>query len=121
MRIEFLRSRARAKRWDEQVNLLQEEKRRTLVSCERNAQEWDARGIKAALSADAYAQGLAAYAAEQASIQRGIAARYHALWSNVPTDACKSITQEETSTIDIDLGLNDSEDEWDEDGDPEDD
>ena len=43
------------------------------------------------------------------------------MWSNVPTDDPRSLMQEETSNIDIDLGLNGSEDEWDEEGDAEDD
>ncbi|KAF7797546.1 hypothetical protein EIP86_008746 [Pleurotus ostreatoroseus] len=121
LRIEFLRSRARANRWEEQVNLLEEEKRRTLVSCELNAQEWDKRSLKISSRNDAYGQGLAAYAAEQASIQRGIAAKYRALWSNVSESVRGAETVDVEDNIAIDLGLNASEDEWDEQSDVDDD
>ena len=92
-----------------------------MVSCELNAQAWDERGRAVSGYSGAYAQGLAAYAGEQASIQRGIAAKYCALWNNVPTDGPGITLQNETTEIAIDLGLNVSEDEWDEDEDIEDD
>ncbi|KAJ3536762.1 hypothetical protein NM688_g6792 [Phlebia brevispora] len=77
---DVLRARARAKRWEEQVHILIEEQRRTLVSLEQTALQWDRREQKASKMDDAYSSGLAAYAAEQAWIQRGLHAKFKALW-----------------------------------------
>ncbi|KAF7793609.1 hypothetical protein EIP86_004723 [Pleurotus ostreatoroseus] len=108
LRIEFLRTRARSRRWSEQVVLLEEEQRRTLVSFEGTALEWDQRMHKYSGAEDAYSQGLAAYAAEQAAVQRGLKAKYRALWSYaVPDNECAV----EEGDRPINLNLEDSEEE----------
>ncbi|KAF7795842.1 hypothetical protein EIP86_007009 [Pleurotus ostreatoroseus] len=116
LRIEFLRTRARSRRWSEQVALLEEEQRRTLVSLEGVALEWDRRMLKYSGAEDAYSQGLAAYAAEQAAVQRGLKAKYRALWScAVPDNECA--VQEGDRPIN--LNLEDSEEELEDEDDPD--
>lgn len=66
---------------------------------------------------DAYGQGLAAYAAEQAAIQRGIKAKYHAQWGNFTELLADGMTNAVESDLSIEIGLNASEDESDEDED----
>ncbi|KAI0070520.1 hypothetical protein K474DRAFT_1556942, partial [Panus rudis PR-1116 ss-1] len=73
LRVEWLRTRARAHRWTEEVLLLQEEQRRTLVSLERMALMWDEREGKALrLTNPILRVGVAAYAVEQAGLRRGL-------------------------------------------------
>ncbi|KAF7798643.1 hypothetical protein EIP86_009867 [Pleurotus ostreatoroseus] len=109
LRIEFLRARARSRRWSEQVALLREEQRRTLVSLEQVALEWDRRVQKYSDAEDAYSQGLSAYAAEQAAVQRGLKAKYSALWSCAVTPGDQGASQESENPMN--LNLEDSEDE----------
>ncbi|KAI0070972.1 hypothetical protein K474DRAFT_1561156, partial [Panus rudis PR-1116 ss-1] len=69
--VEFLKARARARRWTEEVLLVQEEQRRVLVSLEKTALEWEAKQAFAlTVSCPVQQQGLRAYAARQAFMRR---------------------------------------------------
>ncbi|KAF8444074.1 hypothetical protein L210DRAFT_3611327 [Boletus edulis BED1] len=81
MRIEWCKARARAQRWSEEVELLLEEMRRTLVFLQWDAARWEERG-KSITSADkVIAAGHHAYAHRQANIRYSLAERCHLSWS----------------------------------------
>ncbi|KAF7796504.1 hypothetical protein EIP86_007682 [Pleurotus ostreatoroseus] len=87
LRVEWLRARSRAERFKEEELFLREEQRRVLVSLEQNALVWDRRqGLCIAKASDAAMQGAASYAAEQASLQRAIAARFKMIWAEAVQD-----------------------------------
>ncbi|KAK6977461.1 hypothetical protein R3P38DRAFT_3237208 [Favolaschia claudopus] len=77
LRIEWTKARARARRWQEEVDLLEEEYRRVLISLEHEAKHWETRVTEVPVgSVDvAYAQGAIAYALKQASTYRDLASR----------------------------------------------
>ena len=74
VRIEWCKAQARAKRHEEEVELVVEEMRRTLAYFEWNACEWESRATTPPLGGRAIdettAAGITAYAYKQASIQR---------------------------------------------------
>jgi hypothetical protein len=80
LRVEWAKARARSLRWSEEVMLLKEEMRRVRKTLEWKASWWDDRqegwsGLDAAAS-----EGVKAYAARQARIQRELHARFTRLW-----------------------------------------
>lgn len=85
MRVEYLKTRARARRAQEEVRYIQEERHRILLSLEYTALVWDRRESQAAhipgVSCPIIQQGLAAYAAKQARIRRGLADKFKVLWN----------------------------------------
>jgi len=75
LRIEWCKAQERAKRYEEEVELVVEEMRRTLVTFELNACEWDQRATSISLHtplASAVTTGATAYAHKQADIQRNL-------------------------------------------------
>ncbi|TDL15288.1 hypothetical protein BD410DRAFT_732930, partial [Rickenella mellea] len=79
MRVEWAKSQARAQRWQEEVVLVTEEMRRTLVFLEWRAVWWETRIGRRLETAD-MTSGLRAYAMKQAAVQRGLAKRFAKLW-----------------------------------------
>ena len=80
LRVEWAKARARSLRWSEEVMLLKEEMRRVRKTLDWKASWWDDRqegwsGLDAAAS-----EGVKAYAARQARIQRDLHARFTRLW-----------------------------------------
>ncbi|GJE98466.1 CxC2 domain-containing protein [Phanerochaete sordida] len=90
LRGEWLRARARPLRYREEIGHIREERRRTVVTLEKVALDWEARGAAREVSCPLLREGLRAYAAEQASIQRGFSAHFQRLWQapikNVTTE-----------------------------------
>ncbi|KAJ3552075.1 hypothetical protein NM688_g4347 [Phlebia brevispora] len=83
IRIEFLRARARAQRFVEEVNILVEEQRRVLVSLRANTAMWDRREEAArSIECPITREGAAAYATGQAALQRDLAMKFTEMWSN---------------------------------------
>ncbi|KAI0764426.1 hypothetical protein BC629DRAFT_1293606, partial [Irpex lacteus] len=81
MRVEWMKSRARSRRWAEEVQLLQEEMRRTVVFLEWKASWWrDQIRERCYRTSLAIARGLAAYAEKQASNHEKLAQSFLALW-----------------------------------------
>lgn len=80
LRSEFLRARARCLRYRENIKILLEEQRRTLVSLEKNAVIWETRATNYVHGDPILRQGAAAYASKQAAIQRLLANKFRALW-----------------------------------------
>ncbi|KAJ3818660.1 hypothetical protein F5880DRAFT_1625934 [Lentinula raphanica] len=87
VRVEWCKTHARARRWTEEVNLLEEEKRRVLVTLEYNAKEWEGRaeydGPLAEGKDTAHKEGVRAYALSQASMFRTLASSFVRLWGAV--------------------------------------
>ncbi|KAK7030523.1 CxC2 domain-containing protein [Favolaschia claudopus] len=77
LRIEWTKARARARRWEEEVQLLEEEYRRVLISFEHEASGWEERAkqIPVGTVEVGYAQGAVAYALKQAALYRTLAAK----------------------------------------------
>ncbi|KAJ3734620.1 hypothetical protein DFJ43DRAFT_1137439 [Lentinula guzmanii] len=90
VRVEWCKTHARAKRWMEEVGLLEEEKRRVLVSLEYHAKEWEGRATyDDPLSAGkdtTHMEGVRAYALSQAAVFRALAKRFVGLWKGVGVD-----------------------------------
>ncbi|KAI0083229.1 hypothetical protein BDY19DRAFT_998729 [Irpex rosettiformis] len=84
LRIEFLKARARAHRFQEEVQLLEEERRRILVSIEARALLWERRGAFAAQKeCPITRQGAVAYAAEQSAMFRRMQEVFRSAWAFV--------------------------------------
>ncbi|GJF00735.1 CxC2 domain-containing protein [Phanerochaete sordida] len=80
LRGEWLRARARPLRYKEEVVLVKEEQRRTVVTLNVEAAEWDRRAHLRVATCPILQQGLAAYAAEQAALLRGLGSWFQQMW-----------------------------------------
>lgn len=99
LRVEWLKARARALRFLENIRLLEEEMRRAIVTTEWIANKWDARAIaRSAVSAELL-DGLSAYAREQAAGERGLALHWSSQWKLVRDLAGRRLTQNERLEI----------------------
>ncbi|KAK7055702.1 CxC2 domain-containing protein [Favolaschia claudopus] len=103
LRIEWAKTRARAHRWTEEVDLLEEEMRRVLQFLEWKAAWWTALvGQREAVVSDAVLnEGFTAYAQRQSRIQLDLRARFQENWRDVPAyiqmgrDSASAIPEEE--------------------------
>ncbi|KAJ7870848.1 hypothetical protein B0H13DRAFT_2236440 [Mycena leptocephala] len=80
IRVEWTKARARADRWREELVLLDEEMRRVLVYCEWKANWWDERRASRLEVSRELAEGLYAYAAEQAARERAWREKWSTKW-----------------------------------------
>lgn len=79
LRVEWAKSRARAARWAEEVELLHEEMRRTITFFEWKAEWWRSRtGLR--IEAEDLCHGLDAYAHKQAALLERRASSYATYW-----------------------------------------
>ncbi|KAF7298517.1 CxC2 domain-containing protein [Mycena indigotica] len=85
LRVEWAKTRARAKRWAEEVELLEEEMRRVLQFCAWKANWWRERRDRRQGLPDAIMSGLRAYAYRQAHIQESRHAQFFRNWQDVPS------------------------------------
>ena len=84
LRVEFLRVRARALRFGEEVQLLQEEQRRVLKALSGDALEWERRASLATQKeCPILRQGAVAYAGRQRHLMLGLENRFRRLWTGV--------------------------------------
>jgi hypothetical protein len=87
LRIEFCKSQARADRWAEEVELLQEEMKRVKLFLQTRSDKWAAQarvvGNSIHMQDEATAEGLRAYANEQASQYSAMWSRCEHLWRHV--------------------------------------
>ncbi|KAK7026684.1 hypothetical protein VNI00_015557 [Paramarasmius palmivorus] len=81
LRVEWAKSYARLRRWQEEVLLLREEMRRTLATLSWTASIWDSRTLNTGFLDD-HAEGATAYAHRQADILRRLKDRFEILWTN---------------------------------------
>lgn len=102
LRVEWAKSKARAQRWLEQVLYLEHCMRRTLISGEVRAAEWDLwaewrakdREERGETPVDAYLlEGLRAYASEHADLARRRAESFRVKWEDVRKIANKIIEE----------------------------
>lgn len=88
MRIEWLRTRARARRWAEEVALLTEEMRRTLRYTEWKAAWWrEQKSLREEIRQD-YRSGLDAYAEKQAKVWESLGIYFAGMWRTLHEAAC---------------------------------
>ncbi|TDL13624.1 hypothetical protein BD410DRAFT_699276, partial [Rickenella mellea] len=80
MRVEWAKSQARAERWHEEVVLVSEEMRQTLVFLEWRAKWWEMQIDRRIEETANLKSGLRAYATKQAAVQRALAKRFALLW-----------------------------------------
>ncbi|KAG2119820.1 uncharacterized protein F5147DRAFT_742104 [Suillus discolor] len=80
VRIEWCKSHARALRWSEEVELLREEMRRVLQFFTWQAAWWEERGRHNVGECAADAEGLQAYATQQANLRHRLAEHFRVLW-----------------------------------------
>ncbi|KAJ7839042.1 hypothetical protein B0H14DRAFT_3458992 [Mycena olivaceomarginata] len=87
LRIEWAKTRARAYRWTEEVDLVEEEMRRVLEFLQWKADQWGAR-MKERLSTgleEGLEEGLIAYAQRQAQTTLALRVRFQENWRSVPS------------------------------------
>ncbi|KAL0578101.1 hypothetical protein V5O48_003880 [Marasmius crinis-equi] len=84
LREEWCKSRARMQRAEEEEMLVREEMRRTLAYLEWAADQWDKKRDTGEIVKKPLKEGRAAYAVEQAAIQRGLRDKFSKLWGEGP-------------------------------------
>ncbi|KAK7024176.1 hypothetical protein VNI00_016484 [Paramarasmius palmivorus] len=77
LRVEWSKSWAQKRRWDEELALVGEEKRRVVESLKFDAGRWDQR----AEANEHNAEGFPAYARRQAALRRGLIQQFESLWN----------------------------------------
>ncbi|KAK6988879.1 CxC2 domain-containing protein [Favolaschia claudopus] len=104
LRIEWAKTRARAMRWTEEVDLLEEEMRRVLEFQKWKAEWWAALADQrqTVVASDSILnEGLTAYARRQSQIQLDLRARFQGNWRDIPAyiqmgrDSVTTIPEEE--------------------------
>lgn len=88
LRVEWAKSLARAERWEEEVLLLREEMRRTLVFLDYQGQWWRKQGSLRTDGDDVLSSGLRGYAEKQAMIRSRLANDFASMWLGGASD-CK--------------------------------
>lgn len=84
VRIEWAKARARAMRWTEEVDLLEEEMRRILQFLAWRGDWWEAQIAQRGLGDGPQLEGETAYATRQAALQRELRDRFSLLWKHLP-------------------------------------
>jgi hypothetical protein len=82
LRCEWVKSKARADRWQEEVLLVKEEMRRVLAFLEWKAVWWTEEGARDLDVRPDIADGIRAYAAKQAAINRALARSFEMRWES---------------------------------------
>ncbi|KAK7026742.1 hypothetical protein VNI00_015515 [Paramarasmius palmivorus] len=125
LRIEWSKCWARKRRWDEELALVREEKRRVVKSLHFQAEDWLQ---KAMVNSDEPQEGCRAYALRQASLREGLVERFLTIWKTPirrrtngkparrPEDGCAEGEESEQESESGDdgataLGLDDGEDD----------
>jgi hypothetical protein len=80
LRVEWSKSQERKKRWEEEVHLIQEEMRRTIVYYEWKESWWLEQEVRRSAGDDSIQQGLAAYAQKQAYYCKCLAESFARAW-----------------------------------------
>jgi hypothetical protein len=112
LRCEWAKSKARADRWAEEVVLLVEEMRRVIAFLHWKASWWMTQvAARKGLQED-ISDGVAAYAAKQAHVNRalakGFAGQWHALLivNDIPIDWSVSLVAESDKATDTEMSVN---------------
>jgi hypothetical protein len=94
IRVEWTKARARADRWREELVLLDEEMRRVIVFCNWKAGWWDERRASRTGVSNELAEGLWAYAAEQAARERTWEEKWSTKWRAVRARAAAALSDQ---------------------------
>jgi hypothetical protein len=92
MRVEWVKSKARAERWNEEVILLTEEMRRVIAYFDWKAKWWISQRFRRPNATPDVCSGIAAYSEKQAGICHRFAMSFAGQWystlvrNNLPTD-----------------------------------
>ena len=100
LRVEWLKTRARAERWREELQLLDEEMRRALQFCWWRVQWWAKQGDIAAQQTGHISEGVRAYAIEQGNTKKRRAIRWASKWSAV-RERAKEVLAAKPSNVDV--------------------
>lgn len=100
IRLEWAKCRARAERSREELFLLEEEMRRVLEFCKWRADWWDREACCRPTAPPAVREGLSAYAAEQADIERKLAHMWEEKWRIVRARARIALDQDAADVAD---------------------
>ncbi|KIY53328.1 hypothetical protein FISHEDRAFT_33526 [Fistulina hepatica ATCC 64428] len=103
LRVEWSKAYSRTKRWCEEVLLLKEEMRRTLVSFEHKADWWDMQVQGPLTDDEQLSEGASAYAKKQAHLYRSLAAECRRLWGAYASGSLPD--PEDPDEVDVDVGL----------------
>ncbi|KAJ7170315.1 hypothetical protein C8R43DRAFT_1120743 [Mycena crocata] len=117
IRVEWMRARARADRWREELILLEEEMRRVIVFCIWKANWWRERVAARPGVDDVLAEGLSAYALEQVNRETRWSTTWASRWSAVREraglavrDHIVNVAEEVLVPLEVDLDDEDEED-----------
>ncbi|KAG2346925.1 hypothetical protein BDR05DRAFT_974438 [Suillus weaverae] len=83
LHVEWCKARARAHRWEEEVQLLNEERRWVLAFFEWQALWLEAQSSRCAFVSPEAAEGAAAYAHRQASLRQRLASHFKLMWEGI--------------------------------------
>lgn len=100
MRLEWAKCRARAEHSREEIILLEEEMRRVLEFCRWRAEWWDGQANRRPTAPPAVREGLLAYAAEQAAVERRLARIWEDKWRAVRARAQITLDQDAVDVAD---------------------
>ncbi|KAJ7800943.1 hypothetical protein B0H14DRAFT_2386836, partial [Mycena olivaceomarginata] len=110
IRVEWTKARARADRWKEELVLLEEEMCCVLEFCRWKAKWWENRRAARTGVPGPLAEGLWAYATEQAVREREWAAQWEGKWAAVRARAAVALTDElvdVTQAVSVEVELED--------------
>ncbi|KAG6824771.1 hypothetical protein H0H92_005865 [Tricholoma furcatifolium] len=124
LRLEWMKARARADRWREEVMLLEEEMRRALEYTRWKAKWWEEQGTRRPTNSEFLKEGLAAYASEQTAVELARYCQWDAKWCKVRQRAkdllhnlqpASGEVKDHFDEIEVELEatiMEDNEDEW---------
>ncbi|KAK7019683.1 hypothetical protein VNI00_018005 [Paramarasmius palmivorus] len=111
LRSEWCKSRARARRAQEEVLLVEEEMRRTLEFLEWRAQEWESCAEVVMGWGEDEHEGSRAYALAQANVQRALKVAFHGEWKKTLVEVEESEELEEEDSADYEAVNDESADD----------
>ncbi|KAL1743885.1 hypothetical protein HDZ31DRAFT_39981, partial [Schizophyllum fasciatum] len=101
IKVEYCKAYARKKRWAEEVPLLKEEMRRTLISLHAEAARWD-RIAREELRAGPLGEGARAYAYTQADVYHRLQRHFDNTWQGVLGASASNVDQVQQLLDDVD-------------------
>ncbi|TRM56615.1 hypothetical protein BD626DRAFT_551464 [Schizophyllum amplum] len=124
--VEYCRAKARARRWHEEIILLEEEMRRALVYCTWMSTSWEARASQRTTPmTSALTEGLRAYAFDQSHMWKKMEERMEGMWAqsrkvaaahlrtmDAEGNVIGELTLDEMHTRDIGQDIGDTEETW---------
>ncbi|KAL0572707.1 hypothetical protein V5O48_009258 [Marasmius crinis-equi] len=113
MRIEWSKSWARKRRWAEELALVDEEMRRTVVTLQHGAEEWKRLGGIQGEADSVVMEGMRVFAFEQAGIRARLASNFQVLWArpDPPPKAKVSVSELSDGEVEAESNEEDSEEE----------